>query len=289
MTAPYTLWREGGDPGAAFLVCAMFTASYRDRAARLEKSLAAFGLQHALFEVPRVHRSISSAGAEDMDLSKPRFIAHMLARFGKPVLYLDADMVVRQPPVLIAETCASPADFAVYNWLADPAPDAWIQIEGKLHLWRFGFTVDPQSQTQSYLSGATQFWRPGPAVLALLRDWEAALQRFPRAPDDHCLDYAFNRSTGITARWLPKSYMRVDFWPYEKPVVQHPGYPAPLSDHFDHFLARTLDEQIRTPDLVYPPFPRDGILDAERKLLLMMGPHGRYVPVGPLPRPLYLD
>ena len=289
MAAPYTLWREGGDPGSSFVACAMFTPSHRDKAARLADSLAAFGLQHALFEVPSVHRSISSAGGGDLDFSKPRFIAYALARFDKPVLYLDADMVVRQPPVLVAQICASQADFAVYNWLFDPAPDAWGQVPDRLHLWRFLFTIDLQSDTQLRASGAVQFWRNSQAAWKLLRDWEAALQRFARSPDDHCLDHAFNYGSGIKAWWLPKPYMRIAFWPHEKSVLEHPGYPAPLSAHFFMDLARTIETQIHTPELVYPPFPRDALLDAQKKLLLVMGPHGRYVPAGPLPRPLYPD
>ena len=56
------------------------------------------GEAHALFEVPQVHRSISAKGEGDLSVSKPRFIRHLLERFGKPVLYVDSDVVFRRRP-----------------------------------------------------------------------------------------------------------------------------------------------------------------------------------------------
>src|SRR5439155_16200793 len=55
---PYNLWRKGGDAASPFIACAMFTPGYLGMAQRLAVSLEQFGLEHAMFMVPTVHRSI---------------------------------------------------------------------------------------------------------------------------------------------------------------------------------------------------------------------------------------
>ena len=53
-------------PDVDFVVAAMFTANVRDRADRLRASLEKAGLNYALYEVPSVHRSISTKGGDDI-------------------------------------------------------------------------------------------------------------------------------------------------------------------------------------------------------------------------------
>ena len=242
----------------------MFTPGYRDKAERLAASLDRLDLAHALFEVAQVHRSISAIGSSDLQFSKPRFIAAMLAQFAMPVLYVDSDMVFRQPPDLIAPLCAEGYDFAIYNWLTDPINDAWRpDAAGR---WRFFFSIDVASDTQLMASGAVQLWRGTPAARALLAHWEQRLTDNPGAQDDHCLDAAFNHSSvpGLNPRWLPKAYCRYAFWPYVRPVIDHPEFPAPDAGQWKDLGLARLDRARIARAKKQPPFPRDAVLEPDR-------------------------
>jgi hypothetical protein len=52
----------------------------------------------------------------------------------------------------------------------------------------------------------------------------------PRAPDDQCLDFAFNNGgaglRGLRWSWLPKEYARVCWWILTRPVIDHPQFPS---------------------------------------------------------------
>jgi hypothetical protein len=289
MGSPYALWRDGGDVSAPFVVCAMFTRDYRGKAERLAASLDALGLAHAIFEVPQVHRSISAAGGAELDFSKPRFLRFALERFGKPVLYVDADVIFRKNPEALASLCASECDFAVYNWLADPMNDAWRPEPGT-PLWKFFFSVDLASESQLMSSGAVQFWKGTDAALTLLKDWEQSLVRHPRSEDDHCLDFAYNHGdrTGLNPAWLAKEYARYAFWIYADPVIDHPEFPAPLTGVFESLgSARFVREKIARAQK-QQAFPRDTLVDAQAMQLLKQRPDGGFTPAGPLPLPLFL-
>jgi len=287
--APYSVWREALDPGAPFIVCAMFTPDYRQRAELLAASLDRFQLAHAMFEVPQVHRSISPKGDGDLSVSKPRFIRFVLERFRKPVLYVDADMIFRKAPRKIAGLAKKKCDFAIYNWLADEMNDAWRPEPGT-PLWKFFFSVDLASQTQLMASGAVQLWNGTPAAFTLLADWELALRDHPRSEDDHCLDFAYNHGdrTGLKPAWLPKSYCRYAFWIYADPVIDHPQFPAPVSGHFQQLGSERFDRAQLVRTEKQQPFPREAMINAAARQLLMPEPDGHYVPAGPLPRRLYL-
>jgi hypothetical protein len=276
VAAPYTLWRERPDAAAPFIVCAMFTLDYRQMAERLAASLDRFAQPHALFEVAQVHRSISAKGGGDLDFSKPLFIAAMLARFAKPVLYVDSNMVFREQPDLIAQLCDQGCDFAIYNWLPDPLNDAWkLDAAGR---WRFSLSIDVASDSQLMASGAVQLWRGTAASQALLADWKHRLVEFPGAQDDQCLDMAFNhgRLEGLHPHWLPKAYCRYAFWPYVRPVIDHPEFPAPDDGHWTDLGIVRLDRGKIRRVQKQPPFPRDAIFEPGQ-----MGPDL----VRPKPRP----
>ncbi|HET7084430.1 MAG TPA: putative nucleotide-diphospho-sugar transferase [Rhizomicrobium sp.] len=257
----YRLWREGGDPTAPFIVCAMFTPGYRSLAERLAQSLTHFSLAHALFEVEAVHRSINPRGSSDLAFSKPGFIRFLLERFSKPVLYVDADMVFRREPALIASLCNESCDFAIYNWLADPRNDAWCpDQDGR---WRFFFSIDVESDSQLMASGGVQLWRATPAAVALLSAWERTIAGHPGAQDDHCLDFAFNHGgfPGLEPRWLPKEYCRHAFWPYVEAVIDHPQFPAPDAGQWKDLGIARLDRGKIRRAAKQQPFPRDQVLD----------------------------
>ncbi len=289
MGSPYALWRDDGDVSAPFVVCAMLTPDYRGRAERLAASLEAFGLAHAIFEVPQVHRSISAAGGAEPDFSKPRFLRFALELFGKPVLYVDADVIFRKRPEALAALCATDCDFAIYNWLADAMNDA-LRPEPGTPLWKFFFSVDMASDSQLMSSGAVQFWKSTDAALTLLKGWEQSLVRHPRSEDDHCLDFAYNHGdrTGLNPAWLAKEYARYAFWIYADPVIDHPEFPAPLTGAFESLgSARFVREKIARAQK-QQAFPRDTVVDAQAMQLLKQRPYGGLAPAGPLPLPLFL-
>jgi hypothetical protein len=281
-------WREKTDADAPFVVCAMFTPNYCLKAERLAASLEQLDLGYALFETPQIHRSISGRGSDDIAFAKPRFIAAMLQRFGKPVLYVDADVVFRQPPMLFATLCADHTDFAIYNWLADAENDAWMPA-GDAGLWKFYFAMDALSDSQLAASGAVQFWNNTQSAHALLAAWEAALAGFPGVQDDHCLDFAFNHAgAGLRHTWLPKNYARYAFWPYADPVIDHPDFPAPQAGQFAALGMKRVDaSKITMPAQKQHPFPRDALVDTVKNILLMPQQDGSRA-ASPLTRPLFL-
>lgn len=289
MGSPYALWRDGGDASAPFVVCAMFTRDYQTKAERLAASLDAFGMAHAIFEVPQVHRSISARGGTELDFSKPRFVRFALEHFRKPVLYVDTDVIFRKMPEAITALCSAPSDFAIYNWLVDPMNDAWRPEPGG-NLWRFFFSVDVASDSQLMASGAVQFWKSTNAALALLTDWEQSLEKHPHSEDDHCLDFAYNHGnrTGLKPEWLAKEHARYAFWIYANPVIDHPEFPAPITGAFESLgVSRFVREKI-TRASKQLPFPREAVVDAGTYQLLMPQPGGGFAPAGPLALPLFL-
>lgn len=293
MDAPFTLWRGRADAAAPFTVCAFFTFSHRGKAARLQESLDAAGQAYALFETPRIHRSVSLAGSDDMDVAKPSFIAFALAHCGGPVLYVDADMVFRGAPSF----APGDADFAVYNWLADEENDGWLPAPeqrppppGKAaRFWKFYFSVDVASADQLFAMGGVQYWTHSAAARALLAGWRDVVARDPAIQDDHALDQAFNRMrpSGLKARWLPKDHARCAFWPYVKPVIEHPGLTGVRADSQSLGLARADPARLVMPAAKVMTFPREGLLDLEHGILLMPLPGGGHHAVARLPRPLY--
>jgi hypothetical protein len=284
----YRLWRKR-EYGTDFIVCAMFTPDYRHFAERLVASLNRFSIAHALYEVPQIYHSISPKGGTDPEFSKPHFIRNLLKQFGRPVLYSDADLIFRKPPDLLSALCAQDCDFVTYNWLADPMNDAWRPEPG-WRLWKFYFRVDLASDTQLMASGGVQMWRGTAAAFTLLDGWEQSLRDHPRSEDDHCLDFAYNLAdhTGLKSAWLTKEYVRLPFWIYADPVIDHPEFPTPITGYFRPLGSRRFvhAELIRRQKT--QPFPRDATLDVEAGQLLMPGDDGGYFPAGPLPLPVFL-
>jgi hypothetical protein len=287
--APFSEWRKGRVGDAPFIVCAMFTSGFRHRAQRLAASLEKFGLAHSLFEVEEVHRSISVKGEGDLSVSKPRFIRFLLERFCRPVLYVDADMVLRRDPRRIVVLARKGYDFAIYNWLSDPMNDAWRPEPGT-DFWKFYFRVDLTSKSQLMASGAVQFWNATASAFKLLSEWEEALRLYPLSEDDQCLDFAFNHGdrSNLKYCWLPKSYCRYAFWIYVEPVIDHPAFPAPAGAEFHQLGSERFDRAKLLRTDKKQPFPRQALINVASKQLLMPDRQGRYAPSGPLSRLLYL-
>lgn len=294
-----------GGSGGAYLVAAMFTASYREKADRLAASCEKFGLSYVMHEVPTVHSSISSRGTDDLAYTKANFIRHVLAAHETSVLYLDADCEFTARPVLIDGLADSACDFAIYNGFADEQTDRFVPVEISLspgepavknRFYRFSGGARWRSATQLVCSGCTQFYRNSFAARALLARWHRTIAAFPGCGDDPCMDFAFNNlgrrswvRWSLKTQWLPKSYARYAWWIHVQPVINHPDFPAaskfiPLKDPAGRSrFYRSLMEP-RNPCSL---FPRDCIVDTQRRVLCRLI-DGQLVDVEPLSQEFWL-
>jgi hypothetical protein len=277
---------------APFVVVAMFTQDYRDYAGRLAGSLDSLGLTFCLYQVPCVHRSISTKGTDDITFSKPSFILRALEEFQRPVLYVDTDMVFAAMPDVIFELAKS-ADFAVYNWLGDPCTDGYLAVDGNRDLLRFGLSIDRYDPSQLFCSGGVQFYNDSASARSLIGQWRETISRWPTAGDDGSLAYTYNFVTQrdcLKSAWLTKDYLRLPWWIYIKPVINHPELPCnhvPMS--FEN-AAGTPRYRAHSAKILLPqgPFPRDCLIDVRRKLLLRPMAQGSHTPVSQITIPLWL-
>jgi len=273
----------GGDQ--PFIVGAMFTAAYANKAARLAASCESFGLSFELHEVPTVHASISASGSSDPSFTKANFIHHLLKKHRKPVLYMDSDCEIVARPELISELARSDCDFAIYNWLADDYTDMFkpVGVETACaapvsnRFYRFGGSVDWYSTTQLVCSGLVQFYRASLAARVLLMRWHQTVLEFPGSADDQCLDFTYNNlkkgswlPKALKARWLPKAYARIAFWIYAKPIINHAELPASNSN-FTRIKdpagrQRRYQSGLEKKQGVCP-IPRDCIVDTQQGML----------------------
>jgi hypothetical protein len=231
---------SGGKPGT-YVVGAMFTAPYSDKAERLAASCEKFELPYVIHEVPAVHSSISYRGTDDLCYTKANFIRHLLAAHRKPVLYLDADCEFVSRPDLIDELVRSRCDFAIHNGCAEECTDRFHPIELSLRageppirnrFYLYTGHLGLYSISQLMCCGCVQFYANSLAARALLSRWHRTIAAFPGRGDDPCLDFVFNNLTRrdwlswfLRVQWLPKAYARISWWIYVKPVINHPDRP----------------------------------------------------------------
>jgi hypothetical protein len=276
---------SGGKDGS-YVIGAMFTSEYAGKADRLAASCEKFELPYVLHEVATIHGSISPHGSDDLAYTKANFIRHLLAVYKKPVLYLDADCEFVSQPDLIDEFVRSGCDFAIYNWFADSYTDAFVPIErfaGAIEslprdrFYRFAAGIDMATTDQLKCSGLVQFYRNSFATRSLLSRWQQTIATFPGCADDQALDFTFNNLGRrswlwwlLKARWLPKSYARISWWIYVKPVINHPELPGGGTS-FVKIKDRRGRKQfyrslIKRSDVEHL-FPRDCIIDTEQHML----------------------
>jgi hypothetical protein len=262
-------------------------------------------VQYILYQVPTIHQSINPRGSAEPSLTKANFIHHLLEAHDKPVLYVDVDCVLTDAPVKIAELIHDGYDFAIYNWLADEHTESYKPFEINLRLgnktqtfadrfYRFSHSIDYYAVDQLICSGAVQLYNNTDAARALLKRWQRVISAYPRSEDDKCLDYAFNNPApdiaALKTAWLEKSYARIAWWIYERPVINHPDIPSGGNDF----------EQIQDPSgacifykeraelrrvLYY--FPKDCLIDTEN-LILVRIQGGQLTPWRPVTHKLWL-
>ena len=268
-----------------FIVCAMFTPDkpklfqYADR---LSRSCEKYNLPFIVYKVPKIHKSITPEGQDDLAFTKANFIYFNLNRYPtKNILYLDVDVFLMEYPKTIREVSGDNYDFAIYNWLNDEHNEAYVPINRKLEagniysgFYEFSHWIGYQSSEQLICSGATQFYRNSDNAKTLLNSWFNVIAGQPDYADDECLDYTFNNffraQNNFSPFWLDKSYCRYPWWIYSKPVVIHPDLPCggrglPLNEINN--LKRCYFEKCKQKSNLLI-FPHDYIIDTNKKLLL---------------------
>ena len=280
---------SGGQP-RSYVIGAMFTAPYLDKARRLAASCEKFELPYVIHEVPSVHSSISYKGSDDLCYTKANFIRHLLATYKKPVLYVDADCEFMSSPDLVDELLRSGCDFAIHNGCAEEytdrfAPIALSPVAGeppvKNRFYRCTGYLGLYSRSQLMCCGCVQFYANTIAARTLLSRWHRTIASFPGRGDDPCLDFVFNNLTRrqwlswvLRVHWLPKAYARIAWWIYIRPVINHPDRPRAdpraNTEVFDDAKGRKRYYPARMQRTNALLFPRDCIIDTARNMVCKM-------------------
>jgi len=265
-TTPTFVVREIDDNNSVpYIIFFAATASHSESSSRLTASIKKFGLPFISVEIPTIHRSVSPRGTDDPTYCKANLISAVMADLKRPILYLDADIIVEARPFLIDYLCAEDYDFGIFNWLTLPTNQAYKPTGSSasgVTVFRFSHAVDAISRTQLVCSGAVQYWGCSDVSIELLSHWRDCVIANPGCPDDHSLDYAFNNlpfADKLKTYWLPRAYIRYAWWVFDKPVLNHPDYPNPgvgfteLAEfrgrpriHMDRLLPRILTGQEQT-------------------------------------------
>lgn len=186
------LWWGGLEPekprfsiGALPVVINCYTTGtpYEKEAQSLRASLEKLGMETEIIGVP-------SLGSWERNCAfKAQFILDTYLRLDRPVLWVDADAVVHDFPMLLA---GAEADFAV----------------GKACGWQFA-------------SGTVYFNRT-PLGELLLKTWVDYCHRNPQIWDQIHLDRAWEEITAthsLYTQWLPQSYVKIFDMPWEKRLL----------------------------------------------------------------------
>lgn len=187
----------------------------------LRRSCRDLGLEHHI-------EGVASAGSWERNCAmKARFIREMADRFDRPVLWVDADAVIRQPPVL---TAGAEMDFAVH----------------KAHGWQFA-------------SGTVYFNRT-PLARKVLDEWVALCDAQPEVWDQIHLDTAWERVAArhpLRTQWLPQTYTKI----FDLEMEGRVSGEAPVIEQFQasRRFKRVLSTTHRPPQ--HPP---DDLIESRR-------------------------
>ncbi|MEO1585436.1 MAG: class I SAM-dependent methyltransferase [Planctomycetota bacterium] len=191
------LWWGGMEPERAHgsaagvpVVVSFYTKGtpYEDEVAGLRESCERLGLDHQI-------TGVEPAGSWERNCAmKAAFIRAEADRMDRPVLWVDADAVVRRPPVVLA---GAEMDFAVH----------------KSHGWQFG-------------SGTCYFNRT-PLARMVLDRWAELCESRPEIWDQIHLDAAWEMVSArhpLRTCWLPASYTKIfdlEAAHADEPVIEH--------------------------------------------------------------------
>jgi len=186
------------------LVVSRYTTNgnYPALAQKLRVSCDRFGLRHQVEPVE------ASGPWIEVERQKPLWVIQALFRARETVVWLDVDCEVVQLPTLLFGTSA---DFAAYNWAADP---------GNV----IAASYDPRRLVVS--GGVMLFGYTAPACELLMR-WYAECTKPMDAESEPSTDPVLDRVYGrdrppVNVLWLPREYNRMErHWPDVEPVINH--------------------------------------------------------------------
>lgn len=181
---------------------------YAELANRLRESCKTLGLDYRI-------EGIESKGSWEFNCAtKARFILDQWRRLKVPVLWVDADALVRRKPSLLAGT---DADFAVH----------------KIERWE--------------MASGTIYFNQTNHAQRLLERWGELCRLEPAVWDQHHLDAAWEEMANLfplKTIWLPQSYTKV----FDRPIL--PGEDTqPVIEHFQasRQFKRTVSNLAPTP------------------------------------------
>jgi hypothetical protein len=213
-----------------FIIVSAFTKSHEHLANRLELSIDKFDLNRVSFEIPEIHRSISTKGSLNSIYTKPYIILKTINLYNKPVVYIDSDCIITKYPYLFDFLSSEQYDLSLFNWLACQDNSAYKPKNENLpNEYGFSHSIDYNSSSELICSGAVQYWGQSNYSIDLLNLWQFVIQNNNLCPDDHSLDFSFNNyqfKDQLKFHWLPKSYVRYGWWIFDNPTINHPDIPA---------------------------------------------------------------
>ena len=292
---------------AKFLVGIMSPPDGIGAAMRLLQSCKAYSLAVVLYEVPAVHSSVSMKGSGDLSCTKPSFVRFLLDKYRKPVLCIEPGFLIAQMPSRIHALVDEGIDFAVYNWLADEHNEAYAPVDVQLRegwsivvtsgrYYRYSHRVHYYDPEQLMCGAGVMFWKDSDNARELLNGWQRMIERNPKCADDHSLDFVYNyRGSALPtlkAAWLDKSYLRMGWWIYVNPVIDHPGIPATDVKTRESLekregVPRIVERRLkRTPDELI--FPADCLVDTVERILVRPNLQNALEIAGPLPAPIWV-
>lgn len=284
----------------------MVTSSHLAQGLRLLESCRNLSIPVVLYEIPSVHKSISPSGSDNLSYTKASFITFLLEKYNKPILYIDGDCIMVEPPSLMYSLVETGVDFGIFNWLAEKHTEAYMPVEIQVQqgnstvlttdrFYGYSHSVNHFDTNQLLCSGAVQFWNNTNKAKELLSMWQQVVERNPDCPDDHCLDFAYNHPgssiVGFKAEWFDKSYTRIAWWIYAKPVINHPDLPLISSSFGD------LEQREGVPRVNYastkllnvePVFPQNSLVDTVENILIIFEDQNSVQKVVPLPMNIWV-
>jgi hypothetical protein len=170
------------------LIVSFYTddAIYAPAARRLAASCRALGLDHDI-------RGIDpAAGWVETCAKKARYCLQQMKEHRRPLVWVDADAIIRRPPDLLRRTGA---DFAVYHF-----------------------------EDRLFLSG-TLYFAPTEPAMALLRAWTDRCAADPTTFDQVHLQEAWRAltetGTALKTLFLPPAYTKIYDRGHVDPVIEH--------------------------------------------------------------------
>lgn len=219
---------ENINSSSNFIIVSAFTKSHANLADRLENSINKFNLNRVFFEIPDIHRSISTKGSLNSAFTKPNIILNSIELYNKSIIYIDSDCIITKYPYLFDFLSNEDYDLALFNWLYCQDNSAYRPNEKILNEYSFSHSIDFNSHSELICSGAVQYWGRSSYSVNLLKFWQFIIQSNQLCPDDHALDFSYNNfqyKDSMKFFWLPKSYVRYGWWIFDNPTINHPDIP----------------------------------------------------------------